>query len=456
MLTEIKISNFKSIEKIEQLPLKPLTILTGKNSSGKSNIMEAISFFGQGARWIKNLRTTNSIEDVFTHGDVIKYPYELKDFIPYKREKERIIELEIGVKPDDFFINDISEEIISKNYNGGFLQRQIRDIKSVTYGVSFRISGNYYSQNISINSKTILKLKQEKGKQPIVSFPPDFRGFVTSESLSKLFSRPVLKSGKAVPNVELIFSLARKIVSYINDHSERIYFISGERGEIQSAIDIKTDRRGTSIATGYESEVEHPSWIGFNGQHLIDILSICFTSFQEKGNKIKEWSKKFQLPEIYAGYVGKGRLEANFKDGVTKTTLNSILAGLGSRQILSIITQIFWSDLNDIILIEEPEMSLHPENQVLLHELFAEAISQGKQIICSTHSPFFILALSRIIKKKLLNLDDIAVYEIEKGTHGTKHKELKLNKHGFIDGGIPTFMKVEEELFKDWSESLEE
>ena len=120
--------------------------------------------------------------------------------------------------------------------------------------------------------------------------------------------------------------------------------------------------------------------------------------------------KKFQLPEIHAGWVRRDILESNFKDDVLNVSLNSSLAGLGSRQILSIITQIFWSEPNDVILLEEPELSLHPENQVLLHELFAEAISQGKQIICSSHSPFFILALSRIIKKNSLNLEDIAVH----------------------------------------------
>jgi AAA15 family ATPase/GTPase len=47
MLKNTSIYNFKSIQKIETLKLKPLTILTGVNSSGKSNILEALSFFAQ-------------------------------------------------------------------------------------------------------------------------------------------------------------------------------------------------------------------------------------------------------------------------------------------------------------------------------------------------------------------------------------------------------------------------
>ena len=100
-------------------------------------------------------------------------------------------------------------------------------------------------------------------------------------------------------------------------------------------------------------------------------------------------------------------------------------------------------------------MSLHPEAQVKIQELFADAINEGKQIICSTHSPFTILALSKIIKNKSLTVDDIAIYEVKKGKRGTKAKKLNLNNKGFIEGGITSFMNVELDLFKDWSESLE-
>lgn len=41
MLTNIKISNFKSLD-CETLDLKPLTIITGINSSGKSTVIQAL------------------------------------------------------------------------------------------------------------------------------------------------------------------------------------------------------------------------------------------------------------------------------------------------------------------------------------------------------------------------------------------------------------------------------
>jgi predicted ATPase len=446
MITGIGISNFKSIE-VDQIKLKPLTILTGKNSSGKSNILEAISFFGQAARWINNQQHSNHIAEIFRYGEIIKYPYKLEDSITFKRETKRNIELTIEVETNKQLTTRITEianrETNAKEYFKALINRHI---KTVGYSVKFNFQDDYFAQKFLVDKKPILEIVQEMGKQPRITYPKDYVGIETTQTLSRVFDQPkITVSSRSGPFDKQMLGLTNLIVTYIQKFSERIYFISGERGEIKSAVEISD-----------KGSKEDPSWIGFNGQHLVDILSICFTTYPEKASKIREWAKKFQLPDINAGYVGKGALAANFKDDVLETNVNSNLAGLGSRQILSIISQIFWCEPNDTILIEEPEISLHPENQVLLHQLFSEAVSEGKQIICSTHSPFFILALSKIIKNELINLEDIAVYEIEKTVHGTKHKEIKINKHGFIEGGIPSFMKVEEELFSDWSESLEE
>lgn len=107
-------------------------------------------------------------------------------------------------------------------------------------------------------------------------------------------------------------------------------------------------------------------------------------------------------------------------------------------------------------MIEEPEISLHPESQVLLQDLLAEAIRDGKQIICSTHSPLLILALSTVIKNRRLSKDDVALYDIEKEKKGTAAKSLQLDDSGFVKGWIPSYIKVEDKLFREWAERLKE
>ena len=94
-------------------------------------------------------------------------------------------------------------------------------------------------------------------------------------------------------------------------------------------------------------------------------------------------------------------------------------AGDGFINIFNIVDALYDSSENNVILIDEPEISLHPDLQRKLFDLLLE-YSKDKQIIISTHSPYFINwnVLSKIGKifrfKKENNI--INVYELSEST----------------------------------------
>ena len=47
MFTEIGIENFKAFGKMQRIPLKPITLLYGPNSSGKSSLLQALLLLKQ-------------------------------------------------------------------------------------------------------------------------------------------------------------------------------------------------------------------------------------------------------------------------------------------------------------------------------------------------------------------------------------------------------------------------
>ena len=445
MITDATFSNFKSIRKLEGLKLKPLTLLTGKNSSGKSNIMEAIYFFGQASRLQENPDIRQfDFNTVFQQGE-IRYPRTLENYIVFKKNAELIINFEINIKIDKHESN-IIKSILDDLIKYSFLPRFVIEnkIQTIGYSYAFNIDRTFFSQKIFIDNHKLFEVSEIDRQTPKLTYP-NLKVYLSGSPRNILQQNVFIPSGGSSDIVEVLQKLPPEIIRILKEKTKRIYFISGERGKIGAEKNLR-ERKDRYT----------PTWIGHNSQYLIEILSDCFTIKPEKSRKIKKWADKFQLMDVRAGYRVKNILESNFRDDLLNVDLNSNLAGLGARQLLSIITQIFYSEPDDVIMIEEPEISLHPENQVLLHELFADAISEGKQIICSTHSPFFVLALSKIVKKKLLKVEDIAVYHVKKTKKGTEAIELQLNKNGFIDGGVQSFMKVEAELFQDWSESLEE
>jgi len=83
---------------------------------------------------------------------------------------------------------------------------------------------------------------------------------------------------------------------------------------------------------------------------------------------------------------GQNYIEIEKKDNIFHTTLG---LGDGIISLLFITASLFNIDDLDVILIDEPELSLHPEIQKRVMKKILE-ISQNKQIIIATHSPYFI------------------------------------------------------------------
>ena len=192
-------------------------------------------------------------------------------------------------------------------------------------------------------------------------------------------------------------------------------------------------------------------WVGVNGQWLLELLAIIFGQRQHDtvASQIAYWASRFGMVGLKAGFWGGSRLNADYRDNTLKTTLRLALASSGARQVLTVITQLFWSPPRSIIALEEPEISLHPKAQIDIAELFSLIIKQDKQIIATTHSSLLILALTAAVQKKLLQVDDIAIYHVEKKSRGgTQVKRLPLNKQGRLLKWIPSFAKEERRLFR--------
>lgn len=82
-----------------------------------------------------------------------------------------------------------------------------------------------------------------------------------------------------------------------------------------------------------------------------------------------------------------GNYYIKFNDG--GSFHNSDGAGEGIISIFTIVDTLYDSEPNDVIVIDEPELSLHPSLQRKLCKLLLK-YSKDRQIIISTHSPFFI------------------------------------------------------------------
>lgn len=430
MINELQVQNFKSIRNSGKLELKPLTILAGPNSSGKSNLLECIAFISQ----VTHLsgEYSHSFESLLRHGNFIRYPDV--SFIAHCKNKK----LPIGIKLS-FPLSE--KEGLEFPMSAG----------EIGYKIKYKPERRELEQTIFLNSGIFVKtvyVSTETGFISKFQEPSILRKYSpvnpTSEILDFRIFNPLIVHIPDNERLEIGDTLrkARMCVNIILEKLKRIFPIFATRGSIPHV----------------EKTREEPLWIGKNGENLLSLLSLIFSKreYSLKAEKIRSWASEFGVNSLAGGWWGGDQIGVDFEDPTFKVPFELSLASFGARQVLSIITQIFWSKKGDTITIEEPEISLHPESQIKLFELFAEAVKEGKQIICTTHSPFIIIALSKVIKNRKLSSKEVAIFHAKKTPKGTKFSNLPVDEKGFIKGWIPSFAKVEDKLLDELSDIFRE
>ena len=87
-----------------------------------------------------------------------------------------------------------------------------------------------------------------------------------------------------------------------------------------------------------------------------------------------------------------------------------IHTGFGLTQVLPIVVAALSADEGGLLLIENPEVHLHPAGQATMGEFLAEAAAAGVQVILETHSDHVLNGVRRAVKKRILTPDDVALH----------------------------------------------
>ncbi len=131
------------------------------------------------------------------------------------------------------------------------------------------------------------------------------------------------------------------------------------------------------------------------------------------------------------------------------------------------------AEKNDLIIIDEPELNLHPNSQIILTRIFARLINKGLRFVISTHSDYIIRELNNLImvgadnqdvkdigkelgykENEFIKFTDVGAYLFDYETPKSKQvkvKPIKIDKNGFevstFDDTINELNKRSDELF---------
>ena len=117
--------------------------------------------------------------------------------------------------------------------------------------------------------------------------------------------------------------------------------------------------------------------------------------------------------------------------------------GFGVNQIAYMLTVALY-DKAKIILVEEPEIHLHPSMvRKLVHALTDIALNNDKRFVISTHSETFVVALLAQIAKGEIGVDDVSFLLAGKENGESKFIKQKAESNGQVQGGLDSFIAAE-------------
>jgi len=190
-----------------------------------------------------------------------------------------------------------------------------------------------------------------------------------------------------------------------------------------------------------------PADMGQRGEKAIDAL----LASRERGKKISRGKGRRRMTvEEYVGWwlrelkmIDAFSVEAITKESnlyqvwvrkslrASKVLITDV--GFGVSQLLPVLVLCYYVPEGSTVLLEQPELHLHPSVQSGLADVFIDAMkNRGIQLILESHSEHLLRRLQRRIAEERVAKDDLALYfcDISKGV--SKLRQLDIDLFGNI------------------------
>ncbi len=432
MITRLKINNFKSWRSTDDIHFSKLTGFFGTNSSGKTSLLQHLLLLKQ---------TTESSDrtQVLDFGDEKSY-LELGTFedIIFNHNTNDSLEFEIEWRLDEpFKITDPGKKTVTlfKGSDLGFKS----SIRQTPRGRVYVENLSYFFDNFRFQ---VEKIKENE----------------KAEDAYELSARSLNKAGKEFSFIRSrgrAWKLPAPVKFYGFPDQVKAYFINAG---FLSDFQLKFEELFTRVyylgplrdypRRQYTWAGAQPADMGRRGEKAIDAMLVS----KERGEKISRGKgrgkRKLTVEEYVAHWLKELGLIDEFK--VRKMVSGGNLyrvslktspqcpeviitdVGFGVSQILPVITLCYYAPRGSTLIIEQPEIHLHPKVQAGLADVFIDAIkNKDIQIILESHSEHLLRRFQRRIAEEGFSSKEAALYfcEIDKGESTLKKLEIDLYGH---------------------------
>ena len=418
------LENFKSFGSKQKIPLKPITLIYGANSSGKSSVIHGYLFISE------LLKTGKCDLSSFTIGGELLDLGGYKQYLHKKEYATRNLNLEIELENYKLILEisvdgenrkqlqrsaywlSLSAQNTKENYSYTFHRN-----KSTGELLLEHFNGSVVGKIVIIDIKDIIssQIKLDQIEQ----------GPLIADSLNEIFQ--TINSGyKNIIYLGPIRSYPTRDISLTNESSEDMDYnawnIVKKDANVRDKVNSWLGGKNSKLKTGYELSVKkyldpkdylesllniiaNPGAYEYDLKELFELQDEQFYDYLEDfTNKLLEEYddlKEDRLISYIADKFSKQTIEELIiKDLRTDTTVSHRDIGVGISQVLPVLVSAYASK-NAVIAIEQPELHLHPALQSEIADVFIETAlkENSNTYLIETHSEHLLLRIMRRIRE---------------------------------------------------------
>jgi predicted ATPase len=430
MITSITLQNFRAFQEEVTVRFRPITVLIGRNSAGKSSVIKFLLMLKQ---------TLDSKADTFfvTAGSDVQLGTwkDLRNSNTRHAHRDDNLKFAVEVLTEDMPAPDIQEmwKVLSQSGAVSTVNDRIK------LNLEFRrqpVRQENPKGRFIIRGRVFYGRKFKYGMHDIRGYLD--RRLIFHKRTDNLETSTFLRFGQRTDSLS-------KMVEAIAAEP----FLETLRQEFVSVRHLSPIREESNLTVQTGSPL--PGYVGHRGEHAMPHL-VRILKDEEKADKaglILRYAEKVARIDRFKFESQASRLltkiEGRNMDTGAVCSLKDF--GFGVSQCLPMFVQGAMQHAGQLLVVEQPESQLHPTAQFELGSFFAELWTKYKvPSLIETHSGNALLRLRKLVKQQQLQPKDISVAyltveEVKRGRGGVTDavvvKNLDVNPDGSLEKGLP-------------------
>ena len=197
-----------------------------------------------------------------------------------------------------------------------------------------------------------------------------------------------------------------------------------------------------------------PKDVGLRGERTVDAILAATRDDETRSLGYRMWRKTFQemiahwlkelglIEDFRLNEIAKG---TNLYRAMVRTSpkgpwTSLVDVGFGVSQILPVLVLLYYVPEGSAVLMEQPEIHLHPAVQSGLADVMLSVASERNvQVIVESHSEHLMRRLQRRVAEGRVSSDDVKLYFVTSQRGASSVSDLRLNEWGLIENWPENF-----------------